>query len=58
MIEKFAKQRKPVLNREGHDIMAAQLNNVITALKIVAGHFDSRMTELEKLNKEEDNKKD
>ena len=53
LIDKFIKQRKPVLNREGNDIMAGQLNNLTTALFVVIKHLDIRIKELEKLNKEE-----
>lgn len=49
---KFIKDRKPVLNREGQDIMAGQLANLGNALNLVIGHLNLRIKELEKLNED------
>ena len=52
LIDKFIKNRKPVLNREGNDLMGMQLNQLSSALFVVISHLDNRIKELEKLNKE------
>ena len=54
MIEKFRKQRKPVLNREQKDVMVAQLDMLEHSLFVVLNHLEGRVKELEKLNKKED----
>ena len=53
MIEKFRKQRKPVLNREQKDVMADQLNILEHSLFVVLNHIEGRVKELEKLNKKD-----
>lgn len=54
LIAKFIKNRKPVLNRDGQDMMGVQLNVLNNALMTVISHFEGRVKELEKLNKKED----
>ena len=53
MIEKFRKQRKPVLNREQKDVMADQLNMLEHSLFVVLNYIEGRVKELEKLNKKD-----
>ena len=57
MVEKFRKQRKPVLNREQKDVMGAQLDMLEHSLFVVINHLEGRIKELEKLNEKEDNGK-